>query len=67
VRRGAEVVAREGGDQQAWAWLSLPLPGSPGAELRLALAVRLPELQPEQLMLLERVVAVLAGAAPAQR
>jgi UDP-GlcNAc:undecaprenyl-phosphate GlcNAc-1-phosphate transferase len=67
VRRGAEVVAREGVDQQAWAWLSLPLPGSPGAELRLALAVRLPELQSEQLMLLERVVVVLAGAPAGQR
>lgn len=62
VRRGAEVITRAGADDQAWAWLSLPLPGSPGAELRLALAVRLPELQTEQLMLLERVVAVLAGA-----
>lgn len=67
VRRGAEVVAKEGADQQAWAWLSLPLPGSPGAELRLALAVRLPDLQSEQLMLLERVVAVLAGAPQGQR
>ncbi len=66
VRRGAEVVASAGEDREAWAWLSLPLPGSPGAELRLALAVRLPELQPEQLMLLERVVAVLAGASPGQ-
>lgn len=67
VRRGAEVLTRAGADQGAWAWLSLPLPGSPGAELRLALAVRLPELQPEQLMLLERVVAVLAGAPAGQR
>ena len=62
VRRDNVVVASAGADEGAWAWLSLPLPGSPGAELRLALAVRLPELQPEQLMLLERVVAVLAGA-----
>lgn len=62
VRRANTVVTRAGADDSAWAWLSLPLPGSPGAELRLALAVRLPELQPEQLMLLERVVAVLAGA-----
>lgn len=67
VRRGAEVVTRAGDDQGAWAWLSLPLPGSPGVELRLALAVRLPELQPEQLMLLERVLAVLAGAPAGQR
>ena len=62
VRRGPEVVARAGTDASAWAWLSLPLPGSPGAEVRLALAVRLPDLQSEQLMLLERVVAVLAGS-----
>lgn len=75
VRRGASVVARAGDDGRAWAWLSLPLreategSATPGAsetagdvpELRLALAVRLPELRPEQLMLLERVVAVLAG------
>lgn len=76
VRRGATVVARAGEDSRAWAWLSLPLRGAttegsatPGAgegatevaELRLALAVRLPELRAEQLMLLERVVAVLAG------
>lgn len=76
VRRGATVVARAGDDGRAWAWLSLPLrggvagpategPAGPapgeGAELRLALAVRLPELRQEQLMLLERVVAVLAG------
>jgi UDP-GlcNAc:undecaprenyl-phosphate GlcNAc-1-phosphate transferase len=43
-----------------------PAPGE-GAELRLALAVRLPELRPEQLMLLERVVAVLAGTPRADR
>jgi UDP-GlcNAc:undecaprenyl-phosphate GlcNAc-1-phosphate transferase len=72
VRRGAAIVARAGEDSRAWAWLSLPLreagagAGVPtsepeGAELRLALAVRLPELRSEQLMLLERVVAVLAG------
>lgn len=74
VRRGSVIVARAGEDSRAWAWLSLPLrgvemasgAGAPtadpaGAELRLALAVRLPELRSEQLMLLERVVAVLAG------
>ncbi len=41
--------------------MTLPLPGSDGAELRLALAARLPDLQQEQLMLLERVVTLLAG------
>ena len=67
VRRGPEVITRAGEDQGAWAWLSLPLPGSSGVELRLALAVRLPELQSDQLMLIERVVAVLAGAPAGQR
>jgi UDP-GlcNAc:undecaprenyl-phosphate GlcNAc-1-phosphate transferase len=78
VRRGAAIVARAGEDSRAWAWLSLPLreagagAGVPtsepeGAELRLALAVRLPELRSEQLMLLERVVAVLAGTPRADR
>lgn len=83
VRRGAVIVARAGEDSRAWAWLSLPLRGAArpqiaaepgpeaadpeGAELRLALAVRLPELRSEQLMLLERVVAVLAGTPRADR
>ncbi len=67
VRRGTQVILRAGEDTTAWAWLSLPLPGAEAAELRLALAVRLPELQPEHLLLLERVVVQLAGASPARR
>ena len=63
VRRGAEVVARGGDDRGVWAWLSLPLPGAAGGEIRLGLAARLPELQQEQLLLIERVVTLLAGAA----
>ncbi|MCA9691959.1 MAG: MraY family glycosyltransferase [Nannocystaceae bacterium] len=67
LRRGTAVLVREGEDAGAWAWLSLPVPGSGGAELRLALAVRLPSLQPEQLLLIERVVSLLAGSEVAAR
>ncbi|MEZ4451816.1 MAG: MraY family glycosyltransferase [Nannocystaceae bacterium] len=67
VRRGATTLVRAGDDAGTWAWLSLPLPQSGGAELRLALAVRLPELQQEQLMLIERVVILLAGTGVATR
>lgn len=67
VREGSQTIVRCGAEETAWAWLSLPLPGSEQAEIRLALAVRLPQLQPEQLMLLERVVATLAGTALAAR
>lgn len=65
LRRGAETVIRAGDDKGAWAFLGLPLPH--GAELRLALVARLPELQPEQLVLLERVVNLLADRAPEHR
>ena len=61
VRRGPEVLARGGDDGGVWGWLSLPLPGSAGAEIRLGLQARLPELQQEQLLLIERVVTLLAG------
>ncbi|MGB1277537.1 MAG: MraY family glycosyltransferase, partial [Nannocystaceae bacterium] len=67
VRQGGETLARSGSEEAAWAWLSLPLPGPNAGEVRLALAVRLPQLQPEQLMLLERVVTVLAGTKIAAR
>jgi UDP-GlcNAc:undecaprenyl-phosphate GlcNAc-1-phosphate transferase len=67
IRAGGEVIAREGEDTAAWGWLSLRLPGSEGAELRLALAARLPELQQSQLVLIERVVALLAGQAAGAR
>lgn len=63
VRRGGQTLAGGGSDEGSWAWLTLPLPGSDGAELRLALAARLPDLQQEQLMLIERVVMLLAGTA----
>lgn len=65
LRRGRETVIRAGDDARAWAFLSLPLPQ--GVELRLALVARLPELQPEQLVLLERVVGLLADRAPEHR
>lgn len=58
LRRGAEVLVKAGDEARAWGFLSLPLPQ--GAELRLALAVRLAELQAEQMMLLERVAGLLA-------
>ncbi|HEY8375082.1 MAG TPA: hypothetical protein VIK91_01280, partial [Nannocystis sp.] len=65
LRRGATTVIRAGDEAGAWAFLSLPLPR--GAELRLALVARLPELQPEQLVLLERVVNLLADRSPEGR
>jgi UDP-GlcNAc:undecaprenyl-phosphate GlcNAc-1-phosphate transferase len=65
LRRGAETAVRLGEEARAWGFLSLPLPH--GAELRLALVARLPELQPEQLVLLERVVKLLADQAPDHR
>lgn len=65
LRRGAETLIAAGDPARAWGFLSLPLPR--GGELRLALIARLPELQPEQLMLLERVVGLLAGRAPDSR
>ncbi len=61
VHRGDALIVKHGDSQQTWAWLGLPIPDGDGAEIRLALAVRLPDLQQEQLMLLERSVAVLAG------
>ena len=56
-----------GSADDTWAWLGLPLHGERDAELRLALAVRLPDLQQEQLMLLERVVGLMAGTPAAAR
>jgi UDP-GlcNAc:undecaprenyl-phosphate GlcNAc-1-phosphate transferase len=53
-------VTTYGDPERAWAWLTLPIPGQPAGEIRLALAVRLPDLQAEQLMLIERIVATLA-------
>jgi len=67
IRRRGQTLVGGGGDQGSWAWLTLPLPSSDGAELRLALAARLPDLQQEQLMLLERVVTLLAGTAVGAR
>ncbi|MEZ4382772.1 MAG: MraY family glycosyltransferase [Nannocystaceae bacterium] len=67
VRRDGQTLVRGGGDDGTWGWLSLPLPGSGGAELRLALAARLPDLQQEQLMLIERVVTLMAGTSIAAR
>jgi UDP-GlcNAc:undecaprenyl-phosphate GlcNAc-1-phosphate transferase len=65
LRRGTATAVKCGDDSQAWGFLSLPLPQ--GAELRLALVARLPELQPEQLVLLERVVGLLADQSPSRR
>jgi UDP-GlcNAc:undecaprenyl-phosphate GlcNAc-1-phosphate transferase len=65
LRRGQAALIKVGDESRAWAFLGLPLPG--GAELRLALVARLPELQPEQLMLLERVAGLLADRAPTAR
>jgi UDP-GlcNAc:undecaprenyl-phosphate GlcNAc-1-phosphate transferase len=62
VRRADEVVVVHGDPRDTWAWLDLPMPGEDGVEVRLALAARLPDLQHEQLMLIERIVAALAGA-----
>ncbi|HWB75827.1 MAG TPA: MraY family glycosyltransferase [Nannocystaceae bacterium] len=67
IRRHEEIVVRSGDARDAWAWLSLPLPGEDGAELRLALAVRLPDLQQERLMLIERTVLAVGGSAAAAR
>lgn len=67
IRRGEAVVVEQGSAENTWAWLGLPLPDEERAELRLALAVRLPDLQQEQLMLLERVVGLMAGSAAASR
>ncbi|MCA9707399.1 MAG: undecaprenyl/decaprenyl-phosphate alpha-N-acetylglucosaminyl 1-phosphate transferase [Myxococcales bacterium] len=68
VRVGSATVVEHGSAADTWAWLSLPLRGDPQeVELRLALAVRLPDLQQEQLMLLERVVSVMAGSSGAAR
>ena len=61
VRKGHATVVEEGSAEETWAALSLPIPGEERAELRLALAVRLPDLQQEQLMLIERVVGLMAG------
>jgi|GEM_PF-239024 len=61
VRVGETLVVRHGDPKHTWAWLGLPIPDGEGGEVRLALAVRLPDLQQEQLMLLERTVAHLGG------
>jgi UDP-GlcNAc:undecaprenyl-phosphate GlcNAc-1-phosphate transferase len=62
VRRGQDLLVTHGDARDTWAWLDLPMPGEDGVEVRLALAARLPDLQHEQLMLIERIVAVLAGS-----
>jgi UDP-GlcNAc:undecaprenyl-phosphate/decaprenyl-phosphate GlcNAc-1-phosphate transferase len=67
VRVGQATVVEEGTTDGTWAFLGLPLPNEQRAELRLALAVRLPDLQQEQLMLLERVVGLMAGAGSGSR
>lgn len=67
VRVGQATVIEQGSTEGTWAFLGLPLPHEPRAELRLALAVRLPDLQQEQLMLLERVVGLMAGAGSSSR
>lgn len=67
VRRGHALVVERGDSAHSWAWLGLPLPDDEHAELRLALAVRLPDLQQEQLMLLERVVGLMAGGTATSR
>ena len=61
VRVGHAAALEHGSADGTWAWLGLPLHDEQNAELRLALAVRLPDLQQEQLMLLERVVSLMAG------
>lgn len=61
VRRGEALIVRRGDFGETWAWLGLPIPDGDGAEVRLALAVRLPDLQQEQLMLLERTLGLFAG------
>ena len=67
VRVGQATVVEEGSTDGTWAFLGLPLPDEQRAELRLALAVRLPDLQQEQLMLLERVVGLMAGSSGGAR
>jgi UDP-GlcNAc:undecaprenyl-phosphate GlcNAc-1-phosphate transferase len=67
VRAGQATVVEQGSTEGTWAFLGLPLPDEQRAELRLALAVRLPDLQQEQLMLLERVVGLMAGPASGSR
>lgn len=67
VRVGQATVVEHGHTEGTWAFLGLPLPHEQRAELRLALAVRLPDLQQEQLMLLERVVGLMAGAGTGAR
>ncbi|MEM6994436.1 MAG: MraY family glycosyltransferase [Myxococcota bacterium] len=67
VHRGDSLIVKHGDAGQTWAWLGLPIPDGDGAEVRLALAVRLPDLQQEQLMLLERTVALLAGTEVGER
>src|SRR5690606_2095861 len=67
VRMADKPIVREGHAGGTWAWLGLPLPDSDGAEIRLALAVRLPDLQQEQLMLVERVVGLVSGTPVARQ
>lgn len=67
IRRHDQIVVRSGDARDAWAWLGLPLPGDDGGELRLALAVRLPDLQQERLMLIERTVLAVGGGMAAAR
>jgi UDP-GlcNAc:undecaprenyl-phosphate GlcNAc-1-phosphate transferase len=66
VHAGGRQIVRQGEAKDTWAWLGLPL-GDGGAEIRLALAVRLPDLQQEQLMLLERVVGLVGGGPAVSR
>ena len=67
IRMADKPIVREGHAGGTWAWLGLPLPDSDGAEIRLALAVRLPDLQQEQLMLVERVVGLVSGTPVARQ
>ncbi|MBC8069706.1 MAG: hypothetical protein IAG13_15320, partial [Deltaproteobacteria bacterium] len=67
IRSHDQIVVRSGDARDAWAWLGLPLPGDDGGELRLALAVRLPDLQQERLMLIERTVLAVGGGTAAAR
>ncbi len=67
IRVHDDVIVRQGDARDSWAWLGLPIPGTDGGEIRLALAIRLPELQQEQLMLVERVVLAVAGTEIAAR
>jgi len=67
IRRHDTIVVGTGDAKDAWAHLGLPLPGEDGGELRLALAIRLPDLQQEQLMLIERAVLAVSGGGQAAR